>query len=54
MATPQQNLDFADSILPVLLLDDAIEWISRNLGPDEVFEKGKLAEWAEGNGYEPV
>ena len=54
MATPNQNIEFTSSILPVLLLDDAIEWISRNLSPDEVFEKGKLAEWAEDNGYEAV
>lgn len=32
-------------------LDNAIDWISSNLEPDEVFDDKKLSAWAENNGY---
>lgn len=32
-------------------LDNAIEWISGNLSPDDVFSEKQLKEWAENNGY---
>lgn len=34
------------------LLDTAIEWISENLEPTEVFDEKTLAEWATSNGYQ--
>jgi hypothetical protein len=34
------------------LLDDAIDWISKKLEPEDVFSIGDLEAWAETNGYE--
>jgi hypothetical protein len=32
-------------------LDEATEWIGKNLNPDDVFSDKALANWAESNGY---
>lgn len=32
-------------------LDVAIDWIQRNLEPDDVFSEKQLDNWAESNGY---
>jgi hypothetical protein len=32
-------------------LDNAIEWISNRLSPDEVFDEKQLTAWAEANGF---
>lgn len=32
-------------------LGEAIEWIAKNLDPEDVFETYKLEAWAESNGY---
>ena len=32
-------------------LDDAIDWIGKELDPDDVFDTKKLEAWAENNGY---
>ena len=33
------------------ILDKAIEWIGKNMGPEDVFGPDVLTEWAEGNGF---
>ncbi|HRP33524.1 MAG TPA: hypothetical protein PKV73_16625 [Agriterribacter sp.] len=60
MPTSNQNNGFAqmlsdDCIDEVKLsrtaLDNAIDWISQNLDPDDVFDSKQLSTWAENNGY---
>lgn len=59
MPTTREEQDFSevmrDSVDEVKMssssLDNAIDWISDHLDPDEVFSEKKLIEWAEGNGY---
>lgn len=60
MPTGSQDKEFAnlmDSETDVKVsvssgaLDSAIEWISRNLNPEDVFSKSDLESWAESNGY---
>lgn len=59
MPTQREDLEFADvmkdSVDEVKIsntaLDNAIEWISSHLNPDEVFSDKELAQWAESNGY---
>jgi len=59
MPTKSQDKEFAeemkDSVDFVQMsngaLDNAINWISRNLNPDEVFSEKDLQDWAENNGY---
>ena len=47
-----ENRKFADFIIDNdNLLDEAVEWISQNLSPEEVFGIGALEVWAEVNGY---
>lgn len=33
------------------LLETAVEWITENLSPEQVFEASRLEEWAEENGF---
>lgn len=32
-------------------LDAAVQWIAKNLSPDDVFSEKQLVSWAESNGY---
>lgn len=52
MPTHTQYNNFRDALIAHGLLDDAIEWIAKNLSPAEVFSKEQLEEWAEEEGYE--
>lgn len=63
MPTGRQDKEFATMIekkdlvevsatLKATALDSAIEWISKNLNPDEVFDTKDLENWAESNGFE--
>jgi len=52
MASWQQNKDFQGTILPQYPLDEAIEWIQKNMEPEEVFSEKQLTQWAEDMGYE--
>lgn len=47
----KQNQDFSDTIMPMDLLERAIDWIRGNLSPEEVFTVNELEEWADYNGY---
>jgi len=49
MITLQQEREFIESISPSL--DEVIEWIKRNLNPEDVFDENDLEAWAEDNGY---
>lgn len=59
MPTRKEDTSFADAMQPSIqtpkmkdsALDQAIDWISKNLNPDEVFPEKDLIEWAENNGY---
>lgn len=49
MASTQQNRDFADRLFPADPLDTAIDWISANLSPSDIFDDDQLAEHARNN-----
>lgn len=49
--TSKQDGDFAAWVIPGSFLEDAIEWISKNMEPEDVFGLEKLSAWAEENGY---
>ena len=51
MATAKQNSDFLGAIMPQYPLDEAIDWISENLSPEDVFSDKDLEAWAENNDY---
>lgn len=52
MATRLQDKNFADTLAsPDGWLDTAIDWISTNLNPEEVFSHENLAQWARDNGF---
>jgi hypothetical protein len=42
MPTTRQNEDFGRDLFPSDPLDTAVEWIGRNLGPDDVFDDNTL------------
>jgi hypothetical protein len=50
IASAQQDRDFALSIMPDVL-EDAVDWISGNLSPEEVFSEKDLDDWAISYGY---
>jgi len=41
--------EFLDAVIDEGLLHRSIEWISDNLGPDDVFEADDLNDWAREN-----
>ena len=51
--TGTQNDEFLNDVMgvPKYPMDTAVEWISDNLNPDEVFDTDVLQTWAEENGY---
>lgn len=51
--TGGQNKAFLDSLDLTFdgLLDEALEWISSNLNPEDVFPEADLKGWAEDNGF---
>ena len=42
MATAKQNTEFTSAVLTTYPLDDAIEWISSHMNPEEVFDEKAL------------
>lgn len=53
MATETQNETFKKEIIDRFLLDNAIEWMNKNLNPEEVFDEQKLDDYAVGKGFFP-
>ncbi len=53
MATETQNETFKKEIIDRFLLDNAIEWISENLRPEEVFDEQVLEDYAVEKGFFP-
>lgn len=54
MTTVRQDRDFksiVQDLIPDGLLQVAIDFIQRNLEPDDVFDEKELKNWAENNGY---
>jgi hypothetical protein len=54
MVTYKQESSFRDEIaseIPRSILETAIEWIKKNMEPDDVFDKRELEDWARSNGF---
>lgn len=60
MPTSKQDQDFSRIIseghidevkISYTALDSAIDWISSEFDPDDIFDTKKLEAWAEENGY---
>jgi len=58
MPTANQDREFKEMIIeevdfnvPNSILDYAIEWIGKNLDPEDVFDTKDLEMWAESSGY---
>ena len=49
--TVGEDKAFRDELFPSDLLEEAIEWISVNLSPEDVFEARSLNVWARDNGF---
>ncbi len=47
----RHETDFRDALISSNLLEEAIEWIAKNLSPEDVFGEDKLDRWAGDNGY---
>jgi len=46
MAGHIDNHNFRESLIPYNLLDDAIDWVQKNLSPEDVFTEEQLKSWA--------
>ena len=51
MPSSYDDQEFIGAVIPSDLLDEAILWIRKNLGPADVFSVEDLNEWAEDAGY---
>lgn len=49
--TVMQDRHFLDNVVGTDLLEKSMDWIGRNLNPDDVFQDQALETWAESNGY---
>ncbi len=52
MTTTRQDKEFLEDVISSTLLESAIDWITGNMAPDEVFHVSDLKTWAEENGYQ--
>jgi hypothetical protein len=50
LTSSKNDHEFADRLMQYLLRV-AIEWIQKNMSPEDVFEIKELKSWAENNGY---
>jgi hypothetical protein len=55
MTSVKQERDFKEAVvnnnIPDGILGDAVDWISHNMEPEDVFSEKDLISWAENNGY---
>jgi hypothetical protein len=53
--TARQDREFLEQVihpsLPTGLLEDVIDWIRKNIDPEDVFPEKQLERWAEANDY---
>jgi hypothetical protein len=49
--TVKQDNDFISSVISSSLLEESIEWIGRNMEPNDVFDDKTLEHWAINNGF---
>ena len=49
--TVMQDKNFAYEMFGTEKLEQAIEWIQKNLSPEDVFNQEQLDNWAQGNNY---
>lgn len=54
MASVSENKEFTSEVFSSWPLDDAIDWISNKMEPEDVFSEDHLSQWAENNGYEKI
>lgn len=54
LTTFTQDREFISYIIGSDLLENSIEWISKNMNPDDVFSTSELESWAESNGYAKI
>ncbi len=51
MTMGSKERQFIEDIFGWNTYDNIIDWIQRNLNPDDVFGEDQLMDWAEDNGY---
>lgn len=51
MTTLEQDKAFLEEVISTDLLERAVDWISENLEPDDVFTEARLKEWALANDF---
>lgn len=51
--TVRQDREFLEALIPGSLLEQAIDWISSNTTPEDVFPAAALEAWARDAGFVP-
>lgn len=51
MATVKQDADFLKEVIPSTLLELALDWITNNMEPEDVFDDDRLSDWALANNF---
>ena len=46
-----QDREFISALISSSLLEEAIQWITDNMSPEEVYSDLQLKDWAESAGY---
>jgi len=45
----KQDRDFIEELIGLAALENAIDWVNKNLEPDDVFSDTRLRQWAVDN-----
>lgn len=51
MTTRKQDELFIKELIPDTLLELAIDWLQKNMEPEDVFTEAQLENWAKSNGF---
>ena len=49
--TGSQDREFISALISSSLLEEAIQWITDNMSPEEIYSDLQLKDWAESAGY---
>lgn len=47
----KEDNDFRDALISTTFLEEAIDWINKNMNPEDIFDSSSLNNWAVENGY---
>jgi hypothetical protein len=54
MTSSTQDRNFLEEVIGARVLEAAMDWIAKEFSPEDVFDEGKLSDWALNNGFKRI